>query len=191
MVHEIVIAGFGGQGVLSMGTLLAYAGMLQGKKVSWIPSYGAEMRGGTANCSVVISDDEIVLPIVIEPTVAIIMNLPSLDRFEKSVKPGGLLIVNSSMVNRKPQRTDLEVLEVPANQIALELGNAQVANMVVLGAFLEKTKAVSPELVIESLKKVLPAHRHSLVPINQQALERGRELARGSVGAAAAQGQRI
>ncbi len=189
MLYEIVIAGFGGQGVLSMGTLLAYAGMLQGKKVSWIPSYGAEMRGGTANCSVVISDEEIVMPIVIEPNVAIIMNLPSLERFEKAVKPGGLLIVNSSMVNRKTTRTDLHVVEVPANQVAMELGNPQVANMVVLGAFLQKTGALDADLVIESLRKALPVHRHSLIPVNQRALERGRELAAVASGPAATQGR--
>ncbi|NPV70890.1 MAG: 2-oxoacid:ferredoxin oxidoreductase subunit gamma [Firmicutes bacterium] len=186
MVHEIVIAGFGGQGVMSMGTLLAYAGMLQGKKVSWIPSYGPEMRGGTANCSVVVSDEEIVSPVVSEPTAGIMMNLPSLDKFETAIRTGGLLIVNSSMVNRRPARTDLKVLEIPANDIAFELGNDKVANMVVLGAFLEMTNAVRPDLVVESLKKALPPHRHSLIPVNQQALERGRDFVRAQAAGGAA-----
>lgn len=176
--HEIVIAGFGGQGVLSMGTLLAYAGMLEGKHVSWMPSYGPEQRGGTANCSVVLSGEPIGSPIVTEPTALIAMNKPSLDKFEKRVKTGGLVLVNTSMVDTKVSRTDVTVIEVPANRVASEIGSDRIANMVVLGAFIARTGAVQMRSVVESLKKALPPHRHSLIPLNEQALLRGAEFAR-------------
>ena len=178
MLQEVLIAGFGGQGVLSTGQLLAYAGMIENKQVAWIPSYGPEMRGGTANCGITISDEPISSPLVTEPTTLIVMNRPSLDKFEKSVVPGGLILINSSLVDQKVQREDLQVLEIPANQIAEELGNAKVANNVILGVLIELTGIVSLEAVVESLKKVLPARRHNLIPVNQQALEKGIQLAR-------------
>ncbi|MEW6545664.1 MAG: 2-oxoacid:acceptor oxidoreductase family protein [Bacillota bacterium] len=179
MVHEVLMAGFGGQGVMAMGSLLAYAGMLDGKQVSWLPSYGPEMRGGTANCHVVISDEPVACPLVTEPTAAIVLNRPSLDRFEKAVRPGGILVYNSSLIDRQPVRTDVRVVAIPANQIAEELGSGRVANMVCLGAFLALTGAVSVQAVCESLRKVLPVHRHDLIPVNEAALRRGRELAQG------------
>lgn len=176
MEQRVIMAGFGGQGVMSMGQLLAYAGMLENKNVTWLPSYGPEMRGGTANCHVIVSEKEIAAPVISEATAAIIMNRPSLDKFENSVVPGGVIFVNSSLVNRKVQRTDVEVYEIPANEIALEMGNLKVANMVMLGAFLEKTKIVDPESVLESLKKVLGESKANLIPINREALKRGAEV---------------
>ncbi len=178
MLQEVLIAGFGGQGVLSTGQLLAYAGMIENKQVAWIPSYGPEMRGGTANCGITISDEPISSPLVTEPTTLIVMNRPSLDKFEKSVVPGGLILINSSLVDQKVTRQDLQVLEIPANRIAEELGNTKVANNIILGVLIELTGIVSLEAVVESLKKVLPARRHNLIPVNQQAIEKGMQLAK-------------
>lgn len=176
MVEELVIAGFGGQGVMIMGQLLSYAGMHEGKNVSWIPSYGPEMRGGTANCSVVVSDEQIGSPIVSEPTTAIVMNRPSLDKFEPIVRPGGVLIYNSSLIDRAPERPDIRVIAVPANELALELGSDKVANMVVLGAYLAATGAVSAQAVKDCLAEVIPARRRDLIPLNIEALARGAQL---------------
>ena len=176
MVEELIIAGFGGQGVMLMGQLLSYAGLHEGKNVSWIPSYGPEMRGGTANCSVVISDEQIGSPIVTEPTTAIVMNRPSLDRFEPTVREGGILIYNSSLIDRAPTRTDIRVIAVPANEIGAELGSDRVANMIVLGAYLAASGAVSADSVEAILPDVLPPRRHDLIPLNGQALKRGAEL---------------
>ncbi|HOB35033.1 MAG: 2-oxoacid:ferredoxin oxidoreductase subunit gamma [Firmicutes bacterium] len=172
---EMIFAGFGGQGVMSMGMMLAYAGMLEGKNVSWIPSYGPEMRGGTANCAVVVTSDEIGSPFVTDPDVVVAMNLPSMDKFEPRLKKGGLLIYNSSLIEREGGRDDIEVIGIPANEIASELGNSRVANMVVMGALLAKTGVAKPESVKDALRKVLPAHRHDLLPVNEQAMERGAE----------------
>ncbi|MDQ7792963.1 MAG: 2-oxoacid:acceptor oxidoreductase family protein [bacterium] len=182
MKYEVIIAGFGGQGVMSMGQLLAYAGMLEGRQVTWMPSYGPEQRGGTANCTVILSSRSIGSPVVGRPSAVIAMNLPSLDKFEGKVIPGGLLIVNSTLVARRPSRDDVTVLLIPATGLAAELGNERVANMVALGALLEATGQVKPESVLDSLKKALPPHRHNLIPLNQQALERGRQLARERLG---------
>ena len=172
----MILAGFGGQGVMSMGQLIAYSGMLEGKEVSWMPSYGPEMRGGTANCTVVVSEEVIGSPVVVEPQVVVAMNLPSLDKFESMVKPGGVLIINTSLINRTCQREDITVIEVPANEIANELGNSRVANMVVLGTLIAQTKVVTKDSIIESLKKVLPEHRHNLIPMNESALDKGAEF---------------
>lgn len=179
MLHEIIIAGFGGQGVMSMGTLLAYAAMYEGKKVTWMPSYGPEQRGGTANCHVVISDQEIGSPVITNPTALVIMNQPSLDKFEDSLRKGGTLIINSSLVDRSSRRQDVRVAQVPAYQLALELGTSRVANMVILGVLLGLTGAVSLEPVVESLKKVLPERRYDLIPLNRKALEAGQAWAAG------------
>lgn len=176
MAEELTIAGFGGQGVMVIGQLLSYAGMHEGKNVSWIPAYGPEMRGGTANCSVVISAEPIGSPIVTEPTTAIVMNRPSMDRFEPMLRPGGLLIYNSSLIDRKPERTDIRVIAVPAVDIARELGSDRVANMCVLGAYLAATHVVASESVAECLKEVLPARRHNLIPLNIEAINRGAQL---------------
>ncbi|NLW17622.1 MAG: 2-oxoacid:ferredoxin oxidoreductase subunit gamma [Firmicutes bacterium] len=147
MTHEIILAGFGGQGVMLMGQMLAYAGMTEGKNVSWLPSYGPEMRGGTANCTVVVSDKPVGSPLITRPGILVAMNLPSLDKFEDNVKPGGLLVYNSSLISRPPKRDDIEVLAVPANEIANELGNDRIANMVVLGALLGKKPIVENESI--------------------------------------------
>lgn len=177
MTEEIIIAGFGGQGVMSMGQLLTYAGMLEGKNVSWLPSYGPEMRGGTANCNVIISDDEVGSPIVTKASAVIALNRPSLDKFESAVVPGGLLLINSSLVDRKAERDDVEVVYVPANEIADELGNSRIANSVVLGAYLAKVgEGISPKSIIEALKKVLGPSKQDLIPLNEEALKRGAEL---------------
>lgn len=178
MVEELIIAGFGGQGVMLMGQLLSYAGLHEAKNVSWMPSYGPEMRGGTANCSVVISTEIIGSPVVTEPTTLIVMNRPSLDRFEQAVRPGGLLIYNSSLIDRAPERTDIRIIAVPAVEMARELGSDRVANMCVLGAYLAATGVVALESVAECLKEVLPERRHDLIPLNVEALARGASLAR-------------
>jgi 2-oxoglutarate ferredoxin oxidoreductase subunit gamma len=174
--HEIIIAGFGGQGVLSMGQLLAYAAMQEGKEVSWMPSYGPEMRGGTANCIVIVSDARISSPIVAKFDSAIILNQPSLDKFVNGVKPGGFLLFERSTIISPPKRTDIEVASIGAIEEAHRLTSKQVANVVLLGAFLERRPIVDPQNVLKALKKVLPAHRQHLLPINEQALVRGKEL---------------
>ena len=153
-MEEIIIAGFGGQGVMSMGQLIAYAGMLEGKGVSWLPSYGPEQRGGTANCAVVISGEEQVgSPLVTRPSTAIVLNNPSFDKFEPLVRPGGLLMINSSLVTKISERSDIEMIELTATDLAADLGNSRVANMILLGAFIELTKVVSCESIIQSSKK--------------------------------------
>ncbi|MDM5328452.1 2-oxoacid:acceptor oxidoreductase family protein [Neobacillus sp. CF12] len=176
MLEEIIIAGFGGQGVMSMGQLLAYAGMLEGKGVSWLPSYGPEQRGGTANCAVVVSDETVGSPLVTNPSTAIVLNNPSFDKFESRVRPGGLLIINSSLVTRVSKRSDIEMIELTATDMAADLGNARVANMILLGAFIERTKVVSSDAIIESLKKVLSKGKHHLIEVNKQALNKGKTM---------------
>jgi 2-oxoglutarate ferredoxin oxidoreductase subunit gamma len=176
MLEEILIAGFGGQGVMSMGQLIAYAGMLEGKDVSWLPSYGPEQRGGTANCAVVVSDGAVGSPLVTNPSTAIVLNNPSFDKFEPRVRQGGLLIINSTLVSRISDRLDIEVIEMNATDMAIDLGNSRVANMILLGAFLELKKVVSVESVIESLKKVLAPEKHHLIELNKMALSKGASL---------------
>lgn len=176
MLEEVVIAGFGGQGVVFCGTFLCYAAMLQGKEVSGIPSYGAEMRGGTANYSVVIGGEEIASPLVFNPTSAIIMNQPSLDKFEPKMKPGGLIILNSSLVTREIGRTDLRVVKIPATSLANELGNVRVANMVALGAYLSKSEGVLLESAVKALSLALPKDKQKLLAINEKALRKGFEI---------------
>lgn len=173
MFEGVLIAGFGGQGVLSTGQLLAYAAMIENKHVAWIPSYGPEMRGGTANCGVSISDIPISSPVVSEPTVLIVMNRPSLEKFENTVVPGGAIFVNSDLIDLKVKRTDVKAYYIPANTIAEELGNAKVANNIILGALIALTKVVSVDSIEESLRKVLPPHHHKLIPMNRQAVEKG------------------
>ncbi|MFJ7727951.1 2-oxoacid:acceptor oxidoreductase family protein [Neobacillus sp. NPDC097160] len=176
MLEEIIIAGFGGQGVMSMGQLIAYAGMLEGKGVSWLPSYGPEQRGGTANCAVVVSDEPVGSPLVTRPSTAIVLNNPSFDKFEPRVRPGGILMLNSSLVVRTSERKDIKIIEISATDMANDLGNSRVANMILLGAFLEQTKMVSIDSVIESLKKVLSVDKHHLIAINKEALQKGASL---------------
>jgi 2-oxoglutarate ferredoxin oxidoreductase subunit gamma len=177
MTEEIIIAGFGGQGVLSMGQILCYGGVIENKEVSWMPSYGPEMRGGTANCITIISDEKISSPIITKFDTVIALNQPSLDKFESSVKPGGLLIYEASTILNPPQRTDIDVVPIEAANEATKLGNTKVMNMIVLGALLKKKPVISFETAIEGLKKVLPERYHSLIPLNKTAMERGMELA--------------
>lgn len=168
--QEIIFAGFGGQGILSMGKFLAYAGMDAGLNVSWLPSYGPEMRGGTANCSVILTDAEVGSPVVTDPDSVIVMNRPSLDKFEGSLKKNGLLVLDSDLVNREPERTDIEIIKIPAQSIAEELGSKTIANMVLLGALVAKTKIVSMEVLLEALR----AHgKERFYEINKLALEKG------------------
>ncbi|HHU51713.1 MAG TPA: 2-oxoacid:ferredoxin oxidoreductase subunit gamma [Firmicutes bacterium] len=176
MTHEIICAGFGGQGVMLIGQLIAYAGMVEGKNVSWVPSYGPEMRGGTANCSVVVSDEPVGSPVISEPNGVIAMNQPSLERFLPVVKPGGVLVYNSSLITMKETRDDLHIIAVPANELATELGNSKVSNLVALGAFLQKTNVVTADGIEKALEKVLPPHRHKLIPLNLEALRKGMAL---------------
>lgn len=178
MQKELIISGFGGQGALFAGTLLAYTAMENGSNVTWIPSYGPEMRGGTAHCTVIVSDEEIGSPVVRNPSGAIVMNIPSLERYENLVRPGGALIVNASLVDRTPERADLQVRMVPANEIAEELGDKRMANMVLLGAYLEMEPLFTPEQVAASLERHIPAHRKNLLEANQVALRRGADAAR-------------
>ena len=176
MTHELLIAGFGGQGVLSMGMTLSYAGMIENKEISWMPSYGPEMRGGTANCIVIVSDKKISSPIVTTFDTVIVLNQPSMDKFEKSVKPGGLLMYESTNIIIPPTRTDVEVVAIPASEEASKMKNLKIMNMIVLGAFLERTEVVAIPSVMEALKKVLPERYHHLLSLNEQALMRGKEL---------------
>lgn len=171
--QEIIIAGFGGQGILSAGRILAYAGMLEGRNVSWLPSYGPEMRGGTANCQVVISDEPVGSPILNSATTLIAMNNPSLEKFESIVLPGGIIIFDSSLISRCPGRRDIEWYGVPASRIASEMGNLTYANVVLLGKLIAKTGIISKESFISALKHILPEKRHYMIPEEIKALEMG------------------
>ena len=171
--QEVIIAGFGGQGVMFAGRLIASAGMVDEKEVSWLPSYGPEMRGGTANCHVIVSDEPVGSPIIINPTTLIALNRPSLDKFEDTVLPDGLLIVDNSLVDRKPTRTDVKVVEIPATQLAVDMGEGKLANMVILGKWIRETGLVSMETVKKALKKAVPAGKEKLIELNIKALEIG------------------
>jgi 2-oxoglutarate ferredoxin oxidoreductase subunit gamma len=175
--QEIIIAGFGGQGVLSMGQIIAYAAMEENKEVSWMPSYGPEMRGGTANCTVIVSDSRISSPIITRFDTAIVLNQPSIEKFEDAVKAGGLLIYEKSTILCPPVRKDIDVFAIPGLEEAQKLKSKHIANMVLLGAFLELCPIVKLEHVISALYNVLPPHRQILIPLNEQALVRGKELA--------------
>jgi len=174
---DLVIAGFGGQGVMVIGNLLAYAAMKEGKHVTYLPIYGVEMRGGTANCTVVISSNTIGSPIVGKPRSLIIMNLPSLEKYEPLILPKGLLMFNSSLIDPKETtRKDIELVPVPFNEIAIENGNPKLANMIALGAFVEKTQLVRMASLFESLEKVLDERHHHLIPSNIKAIQIGSEF---------------
>jgi 2-oxoglutarate ferredoxin oxidoreductase subunit gamma len=175
MQTEIIIAGFGGQGVLFAGQLLAYAAMDEGKEVTWIPSYGPEMRGGTANCTVVIADEEIGSPLVRHPQAFIAMNLPSLSKYENTIRPGGVVIINSSIVNRPAARDDIRSVLIPGNEIAEELGDRRMTNMVLIGGLLASLPVLPLEAVGRALEAHLPARHHRLLPLNKLALRRGAE----------------
>jgi len=177
MQEEIIISGFGGQGSLFAGQLLAYAAMDQDLYVTWIPSYGPEMRGGKARCTVVVSDQEIGAPLVRRPSAAIVLNIPSMEAFEPAVKPGGVLVVNSSMVVDESDRDDIDVVYVPASDLATELGNVRMANVLCLGALVDASGVVSLQAVEQALDDHLPERHRDLLGLNKEALRRGAALA--------------
>ena len=177
MHHEIIISGFGGQGALFAGQLMSYAALAEGRHVTWIPSYGPEMRGGTANCTVIISDEEIGSPLVRYPTAAIVMNPPSFDRFEPLMKRDGVLVVNASLVSTASQRTDIRVIAAQANEIATELGAAQLANVVMVGALVAATGVLKFETLDQVLDEHISARHRDKIEVNKKALRRGAALA--------------
>ncbi len=176
MKEEIIIAGFGGQGVLSMGKILAYSGLMEEKEVSWMPSYGPEQRGGTANVTVILSDDQISSPILNEFDVAVVLNQPSLDKFESKIKKGGVLIFDGYGINQLPTRKDIRVFRVNAMDAAIELNNSKAFNMIILGGLLKIKPMVKLENVVAGLKKSLPERHHKLIPMNEQAIKKGMEI---------------
>ena len=179
MQQEIIVSGFGGQGTLFAGQLLAYAAMDSGYHVTWIPSYGPEMRGGKARCTVVVSDEEIGSPLVRQPSAVIVLNLPSMEAFEPAVKAGGVLVVNSSLIPRKSERTDIRVLYVPASEMATELGNVRLANVICLGALVHLTGVVPVAAIEQALDDHLPERHRRLLGLNKEALHKGVALSSG------------
>jgi 2-oxoglutarate ferredoxin oxidoreductase subunit gamma len=173
MTEEIIIAGFGGQGVLSMGKILAYSGIMQDQEVSWMPSYGPEMRGGTANVTVIVSDERISSPTLTSYDTAIILNQQSMDKFEETVKPGGILLYDPNGISHHPTRNDIHVFRIEGARIASDMGNTKIFNMVVLGAYLKVKPIVKLENVIKGLKKSLPERYHRLIPLNEDAITMG------------------
>lgn len=172
MTQEIIFAGFGGQGILSMGKFLAFGGMDCGLNVSWCPSYGPEMRGGTANCSVVVSEQEIGSPIITAPDTLVVMNRPSLDKFESTVKPGGLIILDSNLVTRDVTRDDVDVIRIPSQDEAKAIGSDKIANMILMGALIQRTKVLSKDQLLEALK----SHgKEAFYEMNKKAIEKGME----------------
>lgn len=172
--HQIIIAGFGGQGLLFSGKVLAYAGLAEDRQLSWLPSYGPEMRGGTANCTVILSDEPIGSPIVDHPNVVMVMNSPSLDKYENMVAPGGKLFIDSALISRKVERDDIDVYYIPATQLAKDMGAPTLANMILLGAIVKETGCVSAEHLEEGLRHAVPARHADLIDLNIQALELGK-----------------
>ncbi|MBU1854008.1 MAG: 2-oxoacid:acceptor oxidoreductase family protein [Candidatus Omnitrophica bacterium] len=179
MREEIIFAGFGGQGIMLMGKALSYAAMNEGKFVTWLPSYGAEVRGGTAHSMVIISDSSIASPIVREPSICIVMNRPSLQKFEDRVKPGGILIINKSLVENGAKRTDIDILEIPSTDMAVALGNIRIGNMIMLGALIAKRNILSVQSLINSLKGIIPKTHHDMMAINEEAITKGYEYGSG------------
>lgn len=171
--NDIIFSGFGGQGIQAAGKLIAYAGLLENKFVSFLPSYGPEMRGGTSNCHVIVSDEPVGSPILNSATALLAMNRPSLDKFENYLVPGGIILVDSSLVNRSLARTDVKVFEIPATKIASDMGNLAYANIIMLGKLLAETGVVSSEYFEKGLRKVLPEKKHYLIPEEMKALEIG------------------
>ncbi len=177
--EEVIIAGFGGQGIMLLGKLLAQTAMKDGKEVTYIPSYGAEMRGGTSNCKIIVSDSPIASPMIASPNSLIAMNKASLNKFAPRIKAGGLLIYNSSLIDEAPQLdNNIKTLAVPADRLAVELGNQKAANMVALGAYLQKRRILSPDAAVKALPDVLAKRYHKTLPLNIKALHRGAELAK-------------
>jgi 2-oxoglutarate ferredoxin oxidoreductase subunit gamma len=180
MNEEVIFAGFGGQGVLSMGMALAYAGMVEDKQVAWIPSYGPEMRGGTANCTVIVSDDKVSSPIISRYDAAIVLNQPSLEKFEPAVKPGGALFYEANNIIEPPTRKDISIYKIPAAIEADRIGNKKTLNMILLGAYLAFKPIIKIESILEALTKVLPERHHKLIPVNETALKCGIKLVQDS-----------
>ena len=178
MEHRLIAAGFGGQGVMLFGQLVAQAGMIEGKHVTWLPSYGPEMRGGTANCTVVVSEEPVASPVVDTPNEIAIFNIPSLLKFEPTLEQGGVLIMNTSMIDREPSRKDVEIIKVPANEVAEKLGTMKAQNMVMLGAYIETTKAVSVESVFKALEMKMTGKKAKFLDVNKRAIEEGMKIAR-------------
>ena len=176
MTEEIIIAGFGGQGVLSMGKILAYSGMMQDQEVSWMPSYGPEMRGGTANVTVILSDDRVSSPVLQSFDTAILLNQQSLDKFESMVKPGGLMIYDPNGITRHPERNDIRIFQVEATEEAVRMKSPITFNMVVLGAYIKVNPVVDFNNVIKGLRKSLPERHHHLIPVNEKAIHRGMDI---------------
>ncbi len=177
MYYDVIMAGFGGQGVMLIGNLLAYAAIREGKNVTYLPSYGVEMRGGTANCSVVVSEEEIGSPVVGHPGSLIVMNRPSLVKFAPRMRAGGVLVLNSSLVPATEcPRDDVDLVALPLNELAREVGNDRLANMVALGALVAKTGVVALETVKEALEDALNPKYHQMIPVNRQAMDKGAEL---------------
>ena len=181
MQTEIIFAGFGGQGILFAGQLLAYAALDAGKEVTWIPSYGPEMRGGTASCTVIIADEEIGSPNVHHPKAALVFNLPSFDRYEPLVVPGGVFIANASLINRDFQRTDLQAVMLPANEIAEQIGEKRLINMVMLGAMMAKLPILTIESIQQALDDHMPSRHKHLLALNYEALRKGAAFASGGI----------
>ena len=176
MKQEIIIAGFGGQGVLSMGKILAYSGLMEGKEVSWMPSYGPEQRGGTANVTVILSDDRISSPVLNDFDIVIVLNQPSMDKFESKVKPGGILIYDGYGIHKPSERKDIQIFRIDATDAATAMQNSKAFNMIVLGGLLKIEPMVQLESVIEGLKKSLPERHHKLIPMNEKAIQKGMEI---------------
>lgn len=171
--YEIIMAGFGGQGIMSAGSLIAYAGMMDGKHVSWYPVYGPEKRGGTAACHIIVSDQTIGSPILISTNCLLVMNRPSLDKFEDWVVEDGLMIVDSSLVDRKSDRKDIRIFEIPATRMASDMGNMVFANVIMLGKLLKETNMISRDVIEQAVKNILPQEKHYLIPEEIKALEKG------------------
>ena len=176
MTEEIIIAGFGGQGVLSMGKILAYSGIMQDQEVSWMPSYGPEMRGGTANVTVILSDNRVSSPVLQSYDTAILLNQQSMDKFESMVKPGGLMIYDPNGITRHPERDDIRIFQVEATEEAVRMKSPITFNMVVLGAYIKVNPVVNFDNVIKGLRKSLPERHHHLIPINEKAIQQGMEI---------------
>ena len=179
MTYETIMAGFGGQGLLFSGKVLAHAALIENKELSWLPSYGPEMRGGTCNCSVIVSDDPVGSPIISHPNILMVMNEPSLDKFEDTVAPGGTIFVDSSLISRKVRRTDVEVVYIPATQMATEMQATSLANMIILGAIVQKLQCVKPETLTAALKETISARKANLLDLNIKAVALGEKFIAG------------
>ena len=179
MTYETIMAGFGGQGLLFSGKVLAHAALIENKELSWLPSYGPEMRGGTCNCSVIVSDDPVGSPIIAHPNVLMVMNEPSLDKFEDTVAAGGTIFVDSSLIERKVRRTDVTVVYIPATQMAKDMEAVSLANMIILGAIVQKLGCVKPETLTAAIKETISARKAALLDLNLKAVALGENFIAG------------